>query len=270
MTKNIAHRGARSLAPENTMAAAKKAFELGADLWETDISVTRDEELILFHDNSLERTTDVTAVFPDQNSYLFTEFTLAEILTLSAGSYFEKTDPSGEIAAGSISRKDLDLFKAERVPTLEEALIFTRDNNWQVNLELKDLPGKLSLFPLPLRTIDMIKKTGLGFDRFVISSFNHTWLKQIEAIEPEIQVQALLGDLDGETLDFQDYHFSVYNLNHTSVTKKTIRELKERSKKINLFTVNDERDMVRFIEAGVDGIITDFPQRLTAILKGKL
>lgn len=266
MTKNIAHRGARSLAPENTMAAAKKAYKLGADMWETDVSVTKDEELILFHDNSLERTTDATTIFPGRTSYIFTEFTLAEILTLSAGSYFEATDPSGEIAAGSISRRDLDLFKTERVPTLEEALVFTRDNNWQVNLELKNLPGKFSLFPLPQRTIDMIKRIGLNFDRFVISSFNHNWLKQIETMEPGIRVEALLGDRYGKILNFQDYHFSVYNLNHSSVTEKTIRELKESGKKINLFTVNNLRDMARFIKAGVDGIITDFPQRLVTIL----
>jgi glycerophosphoryl diester phosphodiesterase len=262
MIKNIAHRGARSLAPENTMAAAKKAFELGADLWETDVSVTKDGELILFHDSTLERTTNVTAVFPGRSSYLFTEFTLAEILTLSAGSYFEKIDPSGEIASGSISLQDLDRFRGERIPTLEEALVFTRDNNWKVNLELKDLPGKFSMFPLPRQTLNMIKKTGLNFDRFVISSFNQTWLKQIEDMEPRIQVEALLGDLDGEILDFQDYHFSVYNLNHTSVSEEMIRDLKDRGKKINLFTVNDSREMVRFIEAGVDGIITDYPQRL--------
>ncbi|ACN15001.1 GlpQ1 [Desulforapulum autotrophicum HRM2] len=267
MTKNIAHRGARSLAPENTMAAVKRAFDLGADLWETDVSVTKDEALILFHDNSLERTTNATTVFPGRPSYLFTEFTLAEILALSAGSYFEATDPAGEIAAGNVSRQDLDSFKTERVPTLEEALVFTRDNNWQVNLELKDLPGGFNAFPLPQRTLEMIKRIGIGLDQFVISSFNHTWLKQVQALAPMVQVQALLGDLDGEILDFKDYHFETYNLNHTSVDEQTIQDLKLRKKKINLFTVNDTRDMNRFLKAGVDGIITDFPQRLAAILK---
>ena len=66
MTTIIAHRGARSVAPENTMAAARKAFDFGADLWETDVGVTKDERLILFHDNSLERTTDVNEKFPPQ------------------------------------------------------------------------------------------------------------------------------------------------------------------------------------------------------------
>ncbi len=267
MTQNIAHRGARSLAPENTMAAVKRALDLGADLWETDISVTKDEALILFHDNSLERTTNATTVFPGRPSYLFTEFTLAEILTLSAGSYFEATDPAGEIAAGNVSPLDLDAFKTERVPTLEEALVFTRDNNWQVNLELKDLPGSFKTFPLPQRTLEMIKRVGIGLDQFVISSFNHTWLKQVEAMAPGVQVQALLGDWDGEILDFKDYHFETYNLNHTCIDETIIQALKGRNKKINLFTVNDTRDMNRFLKAGVDGIITDFPQRLTAILK---
>lgn len=267
MTKNIAHRGARSLAPENTMTAVKRAFDLGADLWETDISVTKDEALILFHDNSLERTTDATTVFPGRPSYFFTQFTLAEILTLNAGSYFEATDPTGEIAAGNVSRQDLDSFKTLRVPTLEEALVFTRDNNWQVNLELKDLPNGFNAFPLPQKTLEMIKRIGLGLDQFVISSFNHTWLKQVEAMAPGVQVQALLGNIDGEILDFKDYHFKTYNLNHTSVDERIIRDLKLRRIKINLFTINDIRDMDHFLKSGVDGIITDFPQRLTAILK---
>ncbi|MCP4114909.1 MAG: glycerophosphodiester phosphodiesterase [Desulfobacteraceae bacterium] len=267
MTKNIAHRGARSVAPENTMAAVRKAFDFGADLWETDVSATKDEQLILFHDSSLERTTDVKERFPHRDSCLFTEFTLDEILTLSAGSYFEKTDPSGEIAAGNVSQEDLASYRDERVPTLEEALVFTKENHWQVNLELKDLPGGFGSFPLPRRTLDMIQRVGLGFDQFVISSFNHDWLEQIEAMEPRIEVQALLGYDPGDRLEFEDFRFPVYNARHTEINEAMIDTLKEKGKKVNLFTVNEPEDMIRFLKAGVDGIITDFPQRLKAIQK---
>ncbi len=267
MTKNIAHRGARSVAPENTMAAVQKAFDFGADLWETDVSVTKDEQLILFHDNSLVRTTDVEERFPDRDSYLFTEFTLEEILKLSAGSYFEKTDPYGEIAAGNVSMKELAAYRDERVPTLEEALVFTKENHWQVNLELKDLPGAFAAFPLPRHTLAMIRRLGLGFDQFVISSFNHKWLDEIEAMEPRIEVQALLGRVPGDHLNFEDFRFPVYNLRHTEIDEAMIKTLKEKQKKINPFTVNEPEDMVRFLKAGVDGIITDFPQRLKAIQK---
>ena len=112
---------------------------------------------------------------------------------LSAGSYFVRTDPAGEIAAGNVSQKELSAYQDERVPTLEEALVFTKENHWRVNLELKDLPGKFADFPLPRHTVAMIKRVGLGFDQFVISSFNHDWLDEIEATEPQIQVQPLVG-----------------------------------------------------------------------------
>ena len=71
MTRIIAHRGARSLAPENTLAAARKALEVGADLWETDVSVTNDGELILFHDESLIRTTNVKKTVPGSRSVVW-------------------------------------------------------------------------------------------------------------------------------------------------------------------------------------------------------
>ena len=68
---NIAHRGARSLAPENTLAAAQKALELGADMWELDVAMTADGELIVIHDSTLERTSNARDVFPDrQRSHL--------------------------------------------------------------------------------------------------------------------------------------------------------------------------------------------------------
>ena len=100
MVLNIAHAGARSLAPENTLAAARKALEVGADLWETDVAVTSDGELILFHDDSLARTTNAPVRFPDRSPWTFTTFTLAEIRSLDAGSWFVETDPFGQIAAG--------------------------------------------------------------------------------------------------------------------------------------------------------------------------
>ncbi|MCP4367686.1 MAG: glycerophosphodiester phosphodiesterase, partial [Deltaproteobacteria bacterium] len=94
---NIAHRGARSIAPENTLEAAQKAYDLGAHMWETDIQITKDEKLVLFHDNSLARTTDAESRFPDRHPCMFTSFTLDEIRSLDAGSWFVKADPHQQI-----------------------------------------------------------------------------------------------------------------------------------------------------------------------------
>lgn len=116
---NVAHRGASAYAPEHTLAAYRLAIEQGADFVEQDLAVTKDGVLICLHDPSLERTTDVEARFPDRftqitfegktrKAWLANDFTLAEVKTLDAGSWF---DPK---------------FAAERVPTFDEAVALIR------------------------------------------------------------------------------------------------------------------------------------------------
>jgi glycerophosphoryl diester phosphodiesterase len=96
----IAHRGAASLAPENTLAAAHKALALGAGMWELDVSVTADGELVVLHGDSLARTTNVQAFFPQRSPWQISTFTLAEVRKLDAGSWFVDIDPFGTIAGG--------------------------------------------------------------------------------------------------------------------------------------------------------------------------
>ena len=91
---NIAHRGARSLAPENTLAAARKGLEVGADMWELDIQMTADGELIVIHDNTLKRTSNVREVFPKRKPWLVHEFTLDEIRLLDFGSWWKSRSRS--------------------------------------------------------------------------------------------------------------------------------------------------------------------------------
>ncbi|MBT8356397.1 MAG: glycerophosphodiester phosphodiesterase, partial [Deltaproteobacteria bacterium] len=143
MVLNIAHRGARSVAPENTLTAAQKAYDLGAHMWETDICVTQDEKLILFHDNSLARTTDAKGRFPDRYPWTLNSFSMDEIRSLDAGSWFAKTDPHQQIRAGNISQSDLDNYCGIKVPTLTEAIELTQKLNWKINLELKILPDDM-------------------------------------------------------------------------------------------------------------------------------
>ena len=124
---NIAHRGARSLAPENTLAAARKGLEAGADMWELDIQITADGELIVIHDTTLKRTSNVREVFPNRKPWLVHEFTLDEIRLLDFGSWFRKQDPFGQIAAGMVAESDLASYVHQQAPTLKEALTFTLD-----------------------------------------------------------------------------------------------------------------------------------------------
>ncbi len=260
MTQVIAHRGARSIAPENTMAAVKAAYKTGADLWETDVNVTRDGKLVLFHDEHLLRCTNAVSIFPLKQSYLLRDFSLEEILSLDAGSYFVETDPFAEISKGSVSKETAISFKNEGIPTLEQGLFFTKKMNWKVNLELKDYFSGLADTMIADQTLEMIYHTKIALNQVVISSFNHDWLKRVMEKEPGIEVQALVGENDKDCLDFKDWVFPTYNANARRIDTDQIKLLKAKGRKINLFTINDPKEFERFVKLGVDGIFTDFPQ----------
>ncbi len=267
MVLNIAHRGACSLAPENTLAAARKALEVGADMWELDVAVTADGELIVFHDDSLARTTDAPTRFPDRTPWTFTTFTLAEIQTLDAGSWFVETDPFGQIAVGAVSPAEQRAYHGEKVLTLREALLFTQEMNWCVNVELKWLPSPLKDFPVAKQVLTLINELKIDKDRLAISSFDHNWLRKIQTQQPEIEVQALLGYGGTEPLAWGDLEFKSYNARYTQVDEKQIRALQEKDIPVNLWIVDEEKDMRRFIAAEAAGLITNFPQTLTALLQ---
>lgn len=259
---NIAHRGARSLAPENTLVAAQKGLEIGADLWETDVTVAADGELILFHDLSLGRTTDVEALFPDRNPWIVSTFTLDEILQLNPGARFIETDPFEQIAEGVVSPGDLVDLICVRVPTLREALIFTQDAHWRVNLELKPIPPPMENYPVVERVLALMDDVKIEPDRVWISSFNHDWLRQVQELQPDLTVQALVGDLQiGERPEFH-----TYNASALMVDEEQIQGAIDKGVTVNLYTVNKEDEMRRFMAAGVSGLFTDFPQRLKRLI----
>lgn len=262
---NIAHRGARSLAPENTLAAARTALEIGADMWETDVGVTRDEVLILFHNDSLIHTTDARSLFPDRAPWIFTRFDYAEIRKLDAGSWFVQTDPFGQLDNGTVSAEQSAAYRGERIPSLEEALLLTRDAGWRINIELKQLPPPLEKYPVVERVLAQIDRLGIGPEVFLLSSFNLDWLKQIRSFRPDIELQAVVGFSETEPIQWEPLEFETYNARHTLVTDESIRTLREKEVAFNVWAVNEESDMRRFISAGADGIITDFPQRLHRI-----
>jgi len=262
----VAHRGARSLAPENTLVAAHKGHDVGADLWETDVAVTADGELILFHDDSLARTTNAAALYPERSPWTFSTFRLEEIRRLDAGSWFGREDPFGQIAAGVVSTAELASYQGELVPTAREALQLTKDLNWRVNLALKRQPAPQDAFPLVEAVLALIDEVDIAPEQVILSSFNHAWLHQAQRLRPEIEIQALIGYSFTDPIVWEPLAFSTYNARYTLTTVDDIRRLKSLGISVNLFTVNDPEDWARFIAAGVAGIITDFPQDLLALL----
>ena len=263
---NIAHRGARSLAPENTLAAIKKAWHIGAHGVEVDVSVTADGELILFHDDLLTRTSDVHAIFPERTNDPVTSFTLKELRRLDAGSWFVRSDPLGEIANGNVSSPERLAMEGLRIPLLVDVVEYVKSKGWYINLELKKLPPPQTEFPVVARVLDLLEKIQFPSKNIAISSFVFDYLRQIQRTRPDIEVNALIGFPGSGVQDWGDFEFSIYNANSAYTDEKQINEALKRGCRVNLFTVNDPQEMIRFRKAGVDKLITDYPQVLKELI----
>jgi glycerophosphoryl diester phosphodiesterase len=264
----IAHRGARSLAPENTIAAARKALEVGADMWELDVAVTANGELIVIHDDTLDRTCNVREVFPGRVPWRVWEFTLAEIQTLDCGSWFNAIDPFHQIKAGSVSEADLAAYAGEPVPTLRQALEFTRDNHWRVNIELKKQPTDQLSQIIIEKSVRLIEELGMDDEhQVVVSSFEHDYLRKLNTLNPSIPIQALtsqpISDLPAYLAELGT---DTCNPKADVWSTQELREFGQNGIRFNVWTVNDESTMRGLIQAGVYGIITDYPQSLIALL----
>jgi glycerophosphoryl diester phosphodiesterase len=262
MVAIIAHRGARSLAPENTLAAARKAHAVGADLWETDVAVTADDRLVLMHDDSMLRTTNVADRFPDRVPAPFSTYTLAEIRSLDAGAWFERDDPFGQVAAGAVARGDLDAHVGELVPTLREAFLLTLELDWFLNLELKAQPKPKDTFDVVGAVLALADEVGIGPDHLLFSSARHEWLKALKRRRPEFEVQAILGLFPNDPIDFGDPFFDTFNPRITRISMEQIEAQLARGTRLNPYTVNDPETISRLAEMGITGLITDFPQRV--------
>jgi glycerophosphoryl diester phosphodiesterase len=263
---NIAHRGASSLAPENTLSAARKGMEVGADMWELDVQLTADGELIVIHDSTLKRTSNVEEVFPYRRPWQVHEFTLDEIRKLDFGSWFMEQDPFGQIAAGVVTEEDIQSYIGEPAPTLEQALLFTREHNWSVNLEIKDLTKKPGNNLIVDKVITLVEKLDM-VDMILVSSFNHNYLAQIAAsyshvvtgvldTKPHRRPASVLRRLGART----------YHPRKNYIRLTDIQGLKRQGFRVYVRTINHGKTMERLAKAGVDGIFTDFPQVLASII----
>lgn len=254
------------MAPENTLAAARKALKAGADMWELDVTLTRDGELIVIHDDTLERTSDAREVFPHRQPWAVSSFSLEEIRRLDFGSWFVEQDPFGQIAAGNVSAEDQRSYVAEPAPTLREALAFTRDNGWRVNVEMKKLP-EVKEAAFEEKVVGLIEELGM-VDRVLVSSFEHGYLKRVKALNPDIATGVLtFFPIEDPAAYLASLDADAYHPNVSGITGDEIRALCQQGYAVNVWTVNDERTMRMLIEAGASGIATDFPQVLAPILQ---
>ncbi len=264
---NIAHRGARSLAPENTIAAARKAFELGADMWEMDVAMSSDGELVVIHDDTLNRTSNAQVLFGKRKPLKVHHFSFEELRLLDFGSWFNNTDPFKQIRTGNVTPEEMHSYVGLPIPTLEDALRFTKDNNWRINVEIKDLKGTNGDEVVVKKVVKMIEDLKM-VEQVIISSFQHNYINQVKELNPVIQTGALIEWLDREPLKtLARSRADAYHPGLRLINAKTIRQIREKGFEINIWTVNKEPSMRKLIKAGATGLITDFPHVLKKMIE---
>lgn len=241
MVKNFAHRGFSGNYPENTLLAFKKAIETeGCDGIENDVHLTKDGEVVVIHDERIDRTCiNGTGYVKD--------YTLEEL---------QKFD---------VSYKFAGQCEPQHIPSLREYFELVKDADIISNIELKtgifEYPG------IEQKVWDLVKEFGLE-DKVMISSFNHFSLERMKAIAPSMKCGALtetwLRDAGHyvKGIGMECLHPIFYNM-----TEEVVAEVKSQGIEINTWTVNEEADIRTMMERGVDGIIGNFPDRITALRK---
>ena len=264
---SIAHAGASSVAPQNTLAAGREAFDLGADVWSIDVGTTADGAFVLIHDETLDRTTDVEAQFPDRSPWALDAFTLEEVRSLDAGTWFVEQDPFGEIAAGRVSDDDLARFTGEPIPTLREALELVAARDRLIDIEIKTTKT-LDTGHTARALVALIAETECA-DRVMVSSFDHDFLRTLRAFDSTIPIGALSIFAPLDPLAYlNDLGADVYLPSLVGYTDRLLEELAAAGIGVHIWTYNAVEQLERLARIPyITGIITDFPQRLAPILE---
>lgn len=249
----IAHKGASGIAPENTIPAIVKALEMGVDMIEIDVQQTKDEHIIVFHDETVDRTTDGEGFVHD--------YTLEELKQLDAGFWHSPA------------------YKDTRIPTLKEVLD-TIKGKTKVLIEIKhsDHPH---YHDFAEKLIDIIRAEENGFDWCILQSYEIEYLEEAHAYDERIQTKKLLIGEDSTPL-FAFYietkmhlgratsegnRLLALNPEYTTLSTRRVFRMHARGFKVYTYPVNEREDMVKMLHMGVDGIITDYPERLIQVQK---
>ena len=262
----IAHRGFRAVAPENTLSAARRGFEAGADWWELDVAESSDGVLVVLHDDSLLRTTNAQTVYPGRFPWTVYEFTFDEIRVLDAGSWFVQSDPFGQIAAGKVGSDELSFFKGIKVPTLQECLEITREYHKKVNIEIKSATGFACDTDIVEKTVALIQSMEMQ-DSVLVSCFNHDYLMRVKKADPRIATAALTENpLPEPVVKLGELAAVALHPDLRTLDEATVQAVKNAGFAVNAWTVNTETDMKRLLSWGVSGLITDFVDKAREIV----
>ena len=232
---NIAHRGASGNFPENTVCAFRAAIDAGAEMCELDVQLSRDGAIVVIHDETVERTTDGKGEVA--------ELTLEELKRLDAGAKFK---------GGAV--------KGERIPTLDEVFSVT-SGKCGLNIELK--AGGLE------HQVAQIMQARNALADSIVSSFDWEYLKNIQQLHFNIRV-GLLAEEKPVDLMMNAVAMRAHSINPRwdMVTSDLCKAAHERGLKVYTWTVDADARMRALIACGVDGIMTNYPERLRKVVGG--
>jgi glycerophosphoryl diester phosphodiesterase len=241
----VAHRGISGKMPENTLAAFSRACETpGIDMIELDVRLSGDEQVVVLHDRTLQRTSTGNGAARN--------YTTAEIKEFDAGSWF---DP---------------LFSRERIPTLEEVLVLVNKRRW-VNIELKSdffFPERQGL--LEQRVLDIVKNLGYR-EHVLFSSFNHRMIGTIKRFDRGTRTGVLYNI-------YRDYGrmpsklalrvgAEVFVCAKHELTQRMLRDARESGIAVYVYTLNSTVVVEKMIAMGVDGILSDVADDIVKFVK---
>ncbi|MFJ4919132.1 glycerophosphodiester phosphodiesterase [Streptomyces sp. NPDC088725] len=244
----IAHRGASAYAPENTLAAVNLAARMGIEWVENDVQRTRDGELVVIHDDSLRRTTDVERVFPDRAPWHVKDFTAAEIARLDAGSWYDAR------------------WAGERVPTLKQYLEAMEANGQKLLLEIKGP----ELYPGIERDILRVLGSEGWLDpvhverKLVVQSFGADSVRAVHEQRPDVTT-GFLGTPAVADLPSCAAFADQINPDVTTLTADFVAAVHRlegphgKPLQVSTWTVDGAAEAARVRDLGVDGIITNTP-----------
>lgn len=229
-----AHRGFSYIAPENTIYAFQAAIDSNADYIELDVQLTADKQLVVFHDKTLNRTTNGSGKISD--------YTYEELQQFSAGKWFRSE------------------FEDAKIMLLSDVLEFI-GHKALLNIEIKNIGNVNETVE---KTVELVKKYGLTSSCY-ITSFSYKALKKVKEIEPKIKT-ALIANIATSTAYSQLPDIDAVSMNYIFVNKSVVNSAHQNGKLIFVWTVDNESDIRKMVSLGVDNIITNRPDKAIEIV----
>ncbi|RKQ33536.1 glycerophosphodiester phosphodiesterase [Oceanobacillus halophilus] len=238
-TKIYGHRGCMGTYPENTLLGFEKAIEQGVDGIELDVQMTKDGEIVVIHDEMLDRTTDGTGYI--------TDLTLEEVKRYSAGVNYSNFQFYNEV-----------VWAKETVPTLHEVLEFLTPYDVELNIELKTY--LIEYEGIEEKVVSLVNQYGNN-RKVIFSSFHLPSLLRIKRIDPTAKIAWLLHQIISQPHDYlETFTLDAIHLSK-DILLSNVYQFKELSRNLRVWMVNDIDEIKQLIDLNVDSIITDFPER---------